>query len=98
MSAPIAKSQLQFALPSLSYVDASWEEPNLRTAVRPAAKRGLGGWIVGRIAILRAWNRQRHEAAELRSMTDRELADIGLNRGDIGRAFTPAFGHDQFGH
>ena len=33
---------------------------------------------------LSAWSRRRRAAAELRALTDRELADIGLTRGDIG--------------
>jgi len=84
MSAPIAKSQLQFALPNLSYVDARWEEPELHAPARaraPAAKPGL-------LARLATWTRRQREAAELGGMTERELSDIGLNRGDIGRVFS----------
>ena len=37
MSAQIANSQFTFKLPSLSYIDAEWEEPTLRVllALRP---------------------------------------------------------------
>ena len=31
------------------------------------------------------WAQRRREAAELNALTDRELADIGLTRGEIGR-------------
>jgi uncharacterized protein YjiS (DUF1127 family) len=30
------------------------------------------------------WSRRRRAAAELNALTDRELADIGLTRGEIG--------------
>jgi uncharacterized protein YjiS (DUF1127 family) len=30
------------------------------------------------------WSRRRRMAAELNSLSDRELADIGLSRGEIG--------------
>jgi len=95
MSAPIAKSQLKFALPSLSYVDASMEEPTLRdqSQAQPA-KRGVGGWIAERLSALVSWNRQFEQAAELASMTERELADIGLNRGDLNRVFSDAYNRD----
>lgn len=95
MSAPIAKSQLKFALPSLSYVDASMEEPALRdqSQVQPA-KRGVGGWIAERVAALVAWNRHFEQAAELASMSERELSDIGLNRGDLNRVFSDAYNRD----
>jgi uncharacterized protein YjiS (DUF1127 family) len=33
---------------------------------------------------LSAWSRRRRAAAELKALTDRELADLGLTRGDIG--------------
>ena len=32
---------------------------------------------------LRDWNRVRHTRNELYSLTDRELADLGISRGDI---------------
>ena len=33
----------------------------------------------------------RRVMAELRDLTDRELADIGLSRGEISRVFDPSF-------
>ena len=33
---------------------------------------------------LSEWSRRRRAAAELKALTDRELADMGLTRGDIG--------------
>lgn len=94
MSAPIAKSQLTFATANLSYIDASAEEPNLRTQPAGAPKRGLFGWIAERYSDFVAWNRVQEQAAELSSMSERDLADIGLNRGDLGRVFTPEFNRD----
>lgn len=35
--------------------------------------------------------RRRRTVAELSSLTDRELADIGLTRGDVSIVFTPGF-------
>ena len=91
MSAPIAKSQLKFALPSLSYVDASMEEPTLRdqSQAQPA-QRGVGGWIAERLSALVAWNRNLAQVAELASMSERELADMGLCRADIAFAVREA--------
>ncbi|MGE0223798.1 MAG: DUF1127 domain-containing protein [Acetobacteraceae bacterium] len=95
MSAPIAKSQMSFALPNLSYVDAKWEEPNLRAQFQAEPKRGIFAWIAHKVAGIVAWNRQQEQAAELAMMNDRELADIGLNRGDVGRVFTPEHSRDM---
>jgi len=40
-------------------------------------------------AALRAYLRRRRARLELESLTDRQLADIGLTRGDIGRILVP---------
>lgn len=91
MSAPITKSQLGFDLPKLSYVDASWEEPNLRApasrAAIPARTGGLGDVLANILGSYRAWRERQTALAELMAMTDRELMDIGLNRGDLPRVF-----------
>ncbi len=97
MSAHIADSQFSFQLPSMSYIDAKWEEPNLRTPAAPARtvrKGGLAAWLSRQVAAFSAWRRERQAAAELGSLTDRELADIGLTRSDISRAFDPDHNED----
>jgi uncharacterized protein YjiS (DUF1127 family) len=80
-------SQFTFALPSLSYVDTSLEDQNRIEAGRPAESRGFAEWLAGRVAAFREWNAQRRALAELSVMSDRELMDVGLNRGDFVRMF-----------
>ncbi|HEX3575664.1 MAG TPA: DUF1127 domain-containing protein [Rhodopila sp.] len=97
MSAQTADSQYAFRLPSLSYIDAKWEEPNLRTAAAasPAIRKpGLAAWVSRRVAAFIAWYDEREAAAELASMSDRELMDIGVSRSDLARVFDPAFNKD----
>ncbi len=94
MSAPIAKSQMTFVTPNLSYIDASAEEPNLRALPATEPKRGVFAWIADRYAAFVAWNRTQEQAAELANMSERDLADIGLNRGDLRRVFSPEFNRD----
>ena len=94
MSAHTADSQLTFHLPTLSYIDAKWEEPNLSAALSQTRKAGLAAWLSRRVAALIAWRDQSRAMAELTSMTDHELMDIGLSRADLGRAFNPAFNAD----
>ena len=97
MSAHTADSQFSFELPNLTYIDAKWEEPNLRsasaeqTAVR---KGGLAAWLSRQVAALVAWRRDSEAADELASMSDRELMDIGLSRADISRVFAAGFNQD----
>jgi uncharacterized protein YjiS (DUF1127 family) len=97
MSAYTADSKFSFQLPTLSYVDAKWEEPNLRAPVAPGGaprSRGLAAWLSRRVAAVDAWLFDREAAAELSLMTDRELLDIGLSRADVSRVFKPAFNLD----
>jgi len=95
MTAHTAKSNLAFELPRQTYINARLEEPNLYSFNEPAPKSGLFGWIAQRVANIVARNRQVAQAAELRAMTDRELSDIGVSRGDIGRVFTADYARDM---
>jgi len=98
MSAHIANSQFSFQLPSLSYIDAKWEEPSLREAApSPRVRsRGLAAWLSHQVAALVAWRRNSEAEAELQAMSDRELADIGLSRSDLSRVFRPGFDLDLY--
>ncbi|HVC63456.1 MAG TPA: DUF1127 domain-containing protein [Acetobacteraceae bacterium] len=86
MSAPIAKSQFAFELPNLTYVDASQEEAGFRAVARPSKPHGLSAWI----AAFHAWREKQVAMNQLGMMNDRELADIGLNRGEVPRVFDEA--------
>jgi uncharacterized protein YjiS (DUF1127 family) len=97
MSVHTANSQFSFQLPSMSYVDARWEEPSLgepAVMARKARRGGLAAWLSRRIAALVAWHRHNVAAAELASMTDYELQDIGLSRADLVRVFDPSHNAD----
>lgn len=97
MSVHTANSKFSFELPSMSYIDARWEEPNLRTppvSPRVAGKRGLAAWLSHKLAAFLAWHRDGQAAAELSSMSDHELLDIGLTRADVSRVFDPKLNAD----
>jgi uncharacterized protein YjiS (DUF1127 family) len=87
MSAHLGDSQFSFRLPSLSYIDASWEEPELRAAKPVPARASV---VRALIAAFRGWLRDNQAAAELGAMSDRELLDIGIGRADLQRVFDPA--------
>ena len=53
------------------------------------ASLGRGLTLLGRA--MRSWPERRRTYENLRSLTDRELADIGLTRGEITRVFEPGF-------
>lgn len=51
----------------------------------------LYSWLKGQLAIDRA-------SRELSSMTDRELKDMGINRGDIPRILNRSFAYQSFAY
>ena len=87
MSTSTAANHFSFTLPTLSYVDTSQEDQNLDLAERPAPAGGFTAWMSARVAAVRLWNAERKAMGELSLMTDRELMDVGLNRGDFARMF-----------
>jgi uncharacterized protein YjiS (DUF1127 family) len=98
MSAPIAKSEFVFKLASSqSYIGPDYDPtplPAPRASGRPA-----GGRIAAALALLvtavRNWFEKHATLAEMQRMSDRELADIGLTRGDLPRIFDAAFAADH---
>ena len=94
MSAPMTKSQMAFELPRLSYIDTRWEEPEVQPAVEPVRDHGFASWIAARVAAYRTWRENARARAELNNMTERELVDVGLNRGDLDRIFDDRFNQD----
>jgi hypothetical protein len=97
MSAHTADSNYAYQLPSLSYIDAKWEEPNLRApaqAIRPTLSAGIAAWLATRMAAATAWYRTDQAVTELTAMSDRDLMDIGISRADIPRVFDAATNKD----
>jgi uncharacterized protein YjiS (DUF1127 family) len=90
----MTKSQLAFELPPLSYIDTRWEEPVVQPAIAPVRKHGFASWIAARVAAFRTWRENARALAELSGMSDRELVDVGLTRGDINRMFDDRFNQD----
>jgi uncharacterized protein YjiS (DUF1127 family) len=90
----MTKSRMAFELPKLSYIDTSWEEPVVQPAAQPVRRGGFSSWIAARLAAFSAWRDQARARAELRGMSDRELFDLGLNRGDVDRIFDDRFNQD----
>jgi len=94
MSAPMTKSQMAFELPRLSYIDTRWEEPAVQPATEPARDHDFASWIAARVEAYRTWRANARAIVELSNMTDRELFDVGLNRGDVARVFDGRFNQD----
>lgn len=91
MSAHLADSSFSHRLPTLSYVDAKWEEPNLRQTAVVAPRKGL---LARLMANIQAWYRTNEAMTELGGMSDRELHDIGLTRSDMVRVFDAELNQD----
>jgi uncharacterized protein YjiS (DUF1127 family) len=91
----MTKSQMAFVLPDLSYIDTIREEPEVQQATLPTPRHGFASWIAERVEAVRARRANARALAELRGMTDRELTDVGLNRGDFDRVFDSRFNQDM---
>ncbi len=98
MSAPLAKTDLVFKLAtSQSYIDDDYD-PTPVAAAQPARRgllRQIGEGLSYLAQSVKAWASREATLAELALMSDRELADIGLSRGDLPRVFDPAFVADH---
>ena len=94
MSAPLTKSQMAFDLPKLSYIDTRWEEPANQPVAKQVRERGFASWFAAPVRAFRTWREHGRAMAELHNMTDRELFDVGLNRGDFDRIFDNRFNQD----
>jgi len=98
MSAPLAKTDFVFKLAtSQSYIDDAYD-PTPLAAAQPAP-RGLLRQIGDGLAYLgqsvKTWAARQATMSELGAMSDRELADIGLSRGDLPRVFDAEFVADH---
>ena len=94
MSAPLTKSQMAFELPKLSYIDTRWEEPAVPATIEPVRPHKIADWIADRIDAFRIWRMNSKALTELANMSDRELYDVGLSRGDLDRVFDDRFNRD----
>jgi uncharacterized protein YjiS (DUF1127 family) len=93
MTAQFTKDQFNYSLGDTSYVDYSYDAPPARVAVVPSL--GIGKWLSRFMAAIADWRRRQAVMREMETLTDRELADIGLSRADLPRVFDPGFAADH---
>ena len=93
MNAPLAKEQIQLLMSdSLTYRSpAGTGLDGADKASRPRRFAGFGQWINRAVATIAAIPHRQAVLAELSRMSDRQLADIGLNRGELTQVFDPKF-------
>lgn len=90
MTTVIAKEHLaHLAAGSLFYDRAAVQ--GLEGTVADLRRPGLRDVLGRLVRAVADWPRRRAVLAELSMLSDRELADIGLVRGDLRRVFDPAF-------
>lgn len=89
MNARVSQNDLTFVAPSAFSPAGSTAYP------APHQSRGL----FARLAALGQWvaemPRRRAVLDELSTLSDHELADIGLARNELSRVFNPTFGYDR---
>ena len=93
MNAPLAKEQIQLLMSdSLTYrspAGAGTDGTDMTS--RPERPGALRQWINRAFAAIAAISRRQAVLRELTQLSDRELADIGLNRAELTRVFDPKF-------
>ena len=98
MSAPLAKSDFVFKLAtSQSYIDGDYD-PTPTAEVQPAPRgmlRQIGDGLAFVARVVKTWATKQATLAEMETMSDRELSDIGLSRGDLPRVFDADFVADH---
>jgi uncharacterized protein YjiS (DUF1127 family) len=93
MNAPIAKHDLAFNLGNLSYIGPAYEDAPASSVKQHPVRH----WFADCWAAIHEWRQRQAVLQEMQMMTDRELADVGLSRADLGRIFDPAFAADRRG-
>ncbi|MBV8912756.1 MAG: DUF1127 domain-containing protein [Acetobacteraceae bacterium] len=89
MNAPLAKEQIELLMSdTLTYRVAPVQGMD-EAAVRSASS-GIIGRLAGAVRFLIELPRRRAVLDELSRLSDRELADIGLNRADLTAVFAKA--------
>ena len=92
MNFPISQERVAFLTPSsLTYRDRSVESMGHGIDSRPAHPNRLAQWLRSLATRIAEMPRRRAAIAELEALSDRELADIGLARAELGRVFEPGF-------
>lgn len=98
MSAPLAKTDFVFKLAtSQSYIDGNYD-PRPLPAAQPAPRsllRLIGDGVAFAVQGVKSWASRQTTLSEMETMSDRELSDIGLSRGDLPRVFDPEFAADH---
>lgn len=87
MNAPLAKEQLALLMSDTVTYRVS---PVQRTEAAPARRTGLGRIVVDSLHYVMEFPRRQAVLDELSRLTDRELADIGLHRGELKQVFARA--------
>ena len=97
MNAPLAKEQIALLMSaSLTYrMPAVQGTEGILPEARPSAWSLLVRRVAGAVQATLEFPRRRAVLDELSRLTDRELADIGLNRADLKRVFQPQFRRHQ---
>ncbi len=95
MTAYTPKHELGFKLPEMLSYHSTWDDADYEPVLPRRPRGGLSAALTAAAAAIARYRDRRATVAELSSMSDRELADIGINRYDIPRIYTEEFARER---
>ncbi len=95
MSVQTSKRALAYKHPEMLSYHSTWDDADYEPVL--PRRRTLADRLAALGRAAAALSRRMAVRRELLSMTDRELADIGINRYDVERVFDPEFAREHVG-
>lgn len=94
MTAHTPKTAVRFELPAMLSYHSTWDDADYAPRLPQPRRRGTARALLSPMQAIKAALTRRTALGELGAMSDRELADIGINRYDLNRVFDPAFAQE----
>ncbi len=85
MNARVSQINLTFVMPT------AFSRVSGTTSAAPRQRRSVAARLAALVQTVAEFPRRRAALNELSALSDHELSDIGLSRGDLPRVFDPAF-------
>ena len=94
MTAPLNRNEFAFKLPEMLSYHSTWDDADYEPAQPARAKGWFSRLVTLPTRMVTEFARRQRVMSELSQMSNRDLADMGLSRHDIGHVFDQSFAAD----